>query len=259
LVQLRLKQTLPEHNVPYQLLSALTVGVVARYKRIQTSKLVIRSPRELVEELRKQFELLKSACERYDQGSELEVIHIAARLRVILAGPQSVIGRLHLSRDLKFRDTSTHRLAPDHNVLIANIGVEITQGVDAKWIPLFERWPEGQPKPPPQRFSTWWTEPIMPMSMPDGLDRTPRYSRQRLVLAIANQDGGARVGDRDKDYDELTRDHFSFEVAFRGPDGDTAFQPVQGNPVNVCVRQIAHEVLGTLSLDLPAILQARRL
>lgn len=232
---------------------------MARYKRTQTSKLVVRSELELVEELQKQFELLKSACERYDQGSELEVIPIAARLRVILGGPKSLIGRLHLSKDLRFRDTSTHRLDPNQNILIANIGVEITQGVGAKWIPLFELWPDGQPKPPPQRFNAWWTEPIMPMSTPDGLDRSPQYSRQRLVLAIANQDGGAHVGNRDPDYDELTRDHFTFEIAFRGPDGETAFRPVQGNAVNVCVRQIAYEVLGTLSLDLPGVLRARGL
>jgi hypothetical protein len=32
---------------------------------------------------------------------------------------------------------------------------------------------------------------------------------------------------------------------------------VQGNPVNVCLRQIAQEVLVTLSLELPAVLAAR--
>ncbi len=240
-------------------ISTLTVDAMARYKRTPASKLVVRTQPELVEELRKQFELLKSACDRYDQGNELEVIHIAARLRVILEGPQALIGRLHLSKALRFRDTSTHRLDPNQSVLIANIGVEITQGVGAKWIPLFERWPDGQPKPPPQRFDAWWSEPIMPMSTPDGLDRTPRYSRQRLVLAIANQDGGAHVGNRDSDYDELTRDHFTLEVAFRGAEGETGFQPVQGNAVHVCVRQVAYEVLGTLSLDLPGALKTRGL
>jgi len=32
---------------------------------------------------------------------------------------------------------------------------------------------------------------------------------------------------------------------------------VQGNPVNVYLRQIAHEVLVTLSLELPVVLAAR--
>jgi hypothetical protein len=30
----------------------------------------------------------------------------------------------------------------------------------------------------------------MPASGPQGLDRTPRHSRQDLVLAVAHQDGG---------------------------------------------------------------------
>jgi hypothetical protein len=234
-----------------------TVACVARRQRTPKARLVVRNERELVDEIRKQFELLKSVCEIYDQGDELQILIIASRLRVILNGPQSLIGQLHLSKELRFRDTSTHRLDPDRNVLVANIGVEIIQGVGARWIPLFERWPEGQPKPIPQRFNTWWTEPIMPRSGPDGLNRTPRYCRRLLVLAISNQDGGTHVGNRDAEYDELTRDSFTFEVAFRSPLGETAFQPVHGNPVNVCVRQIAYEVLGTLSIDLPNVLRSR--
>jgi hypothetical protein len=158
---------------------------------------------------------------------------------------------------LKFRDTSTYQLDPERNICIANIGIKLTPGVGAKWIPLLDGWPDGHPKPPVQRLSTWWTEPIMPASSADGLDRKPRHSRQRLVLAIANQDGGAHVGNRDNDYDELTRDHFTYEIAWRTPAGETSFQPVEGNPVNVCVRQIGHEVQGTLALDLQTALEAR--
>ena len=226
-------------------------------QRKQISGTVRRGDRGLVEALRQQFELLKSACSTYDRGNELEIINIASRLRVILQGPQSLIGQLHLSKDLKFRDTSTHRLDPERNICIANIGIKLTPGVGAEWIPLLEGWPEGHPKPHSALFSAWWTEPIMPTSSPDGLDRTPRYSRQKLVLAIANQDGGAHLGKRDTDYDELTRDHFTYEVAWRGPGGESSFQPVQGNPVNACVRQVGHEVQGTLALNLQAALDAR--
>lgn len=235
----------------------LRLGRVAKQRRRPTSGTVRRSDHDLIEALRQQFELLKSACSAYDDGNELEIINIATRLRVILQGAGSLISQLNLSKDLKFRDTSTHRLDPDRNICVANIGVKLTADAGAQWIPLFEGWPEGHPKPPSQTFGAWWTEPIMPASTPDGLDRTPRHSRQELVLAIANQDGGAHVGHRDADYDELTRDHFTYEVAWRTSGSESSFQPVQGNPVNVCVRQIGHEVLGTLALDLPAALEAR--
>ena len=81
-----------------------------------------------LEALRQQFELLKGACSRYDAGDDLEVINIAIRLRVVLQGPASLVGRLHLARDLRFRDTSTHRLDPAHNICIANIDVDLTPG-----------------------------------------------------------------------------------------------------------------------------------
>jgi len=215
-----------------------------------------RSDQDLLEVLRQQFELLKGACSRYDAGDDLEVINIATRLRLILQGPRSIVGQLHLARDLRFRGTSTHRLDPVRNPYIANIGAEIMPD-GARWRPLLDRWPDGQPKPPPQRFDGWWTEPIMPASGPQGLDETPRHSRKDLVLDVAHQDGGAHVDDRDAVYDQLTRDHFTCEVAMQAGDRISPYQPVQGNPVYACVRQIAHEVLLTLSLDLPAVLAAR--
>ena len=227
---------------------------MTRHRPNRSSAIIKRSEQDLLEALRQQFELLKTACAGYDDGNDLEVLNIATRLRVILHGPGSLVGQLHLAKRLKFRDTSTHRLDPERNICVANIGLKLTVGVGAKWIPLLDGWPEGHPKPPRQRFNTWWGEAILPSSSPDGLDRTPRYARRDLVLAIANQDGGAHVGHRDANYDRLTKDHFTYEFAWRTAEGETSFQPVQGNPANVCVRQIGHEVLRTLELDLPAVL-----
>jgi len=106
---------------------------------------------------------------RYDGGDELEVVNIASRLRVILQGPKSLIGQLHLAKDLRFRDTSTHRLDPERNICIANIWPQVMPD-GARWRPLLDGWPNGHPMPPPQHLRAWWTEPIMPTSTPDGLD-----------------------------------------------------------------------------------------
>lgn len=108
---------------------------MARRRQLSTSETVRRSDQDLIEALRQQFELLKSACASYDSGSQLEVINIATRLRVILQGPQSLISQLKLSKNLKFRDTSTHRLDPDRNICVANIGVELMPGVGAGGYP----------------------------------------------------------------------------------------------------------------------------
>ena len=233
-----------------------SLGRVGRHRRQSATTKVVRSDQGLLELLREQFELLKGASLRYDGGADLEVINIAIRLRVILQGPKSLIGQLHLAKDLRFRDTSTHRLDPERNPCIANIRFDVMPD-RARWRPLLDRWPDGHPKPPPQHFRTWWTEPIMPTSTPQGLDHTPRYSRENLVLSVANQDGGAHVDHRDVAYDQLTREYFTFEIAISAADSVSPYKPVQGNPVSVCVRQIAHEVLSTLSHDLPAALEAR--
>jgi hypothetical protein len=229
---------------------------VGRHQRRAAATKVFRSEEALLELLREQFELLKGASMRYDGGDELEVINIASRLRVILQGPKSLIGQLYLAKDLRFRDTSTHRLDPERNICIANIWPQVMPD-GAHWRPLLDGWPNGHPKPPPQHLRTWWTEPIMPTSTPDGFDHTPRYSREDLVLSVANQDGGAHVDQRDAGYDQLTRDYFTIEVAIRSGDTVAPYKPVQGNAVNVCIRQIAHEVLFTLSVDLPVALKAR--
>jgi hypothetical protein len=232
------------------------VGCVGRHRPRPAISKVVRSDQGLVELLHQQFELLKGACLRYDGGDALEVINIAIRLRVILHDSKSLIRQLRLGRDLRFLDTSTHRLDPERNPCIANIRFDVMPD-GARWRPLLDRWPDGHPKPSPQRFKTWWIEPIMPTSTPQGLDHTPRYSREDLVLYVAHQDGGAHVDHRDAAYDQLTREYFTFEIAVRSPDGPSPYKPVEGNPVNACIRQIAHEVLFTLSHSLPGVLEAR--
>jgi hypothetical protein len=88
-------------------------------------------------------------------------------------------------------------------------------------------------------------------------DHTPRHSRQDLVLDIAHRDGGPHVDDRDADDAHRTRDHFSYEAATGVGKRISPFQPVQGNRVSACPRQLANAVLLTLAVDLPGVLATR--
>ncbi|HEV3313007.1 MAG TPA: hypothetical protein VG815_21050 [Chloroflexota bacterium] len=76
------------------------------------------------------------------------------------------------------------------------------------------------------------------------------------MTAIANRDGGAHIDRRQVDYDRLTRDFFTMEVAYNPSEGESDFTPVQGNPAEVALRQIGHEVL--LTLDEQAVRAALR-
>jgi hypothetical protein len=86
----------------------------------------------------------------------------------------------------------------------------------------------------------------MPVTLPESGLSDPRYSRRDLVIAIANKDGGTHVDRRGVEYDEFTRDFFTMEVANKTSEVEGDFMPVQGNPAEVALRQIGHEVLMTL-------------
>jgi hypothetical protein len=230
--------------------------MASRHKK-PNSRITARSDANIIESLHKQFESLNKSCLGYDAGDEIEILNVCARLRVILDTGSPIIQQLGISKILLFRDTSTHRLDNDCNICIANIQCVIIPGVGAKWSPLYDDWPKGHARVEDQPFNSWWNDHIMPRSVEDGLDRTPIYSRRDIVRFAANQEGGAHLGQLETDFDELTRDNFTAEVAFRGPSGETPFIPSQGNPVYVCIRQIGHEVLQTLDKNLQAALNAR--
>jgi hypothetical protein len=230
--------------------------MASRHKK-PNSRVTARSDANIIESLRKQFESLKESCLRYDAGNEIEILNISARLRAILDTNSPIIQQLKISKILMFRDTSTHRVDNDRNICIANIQCVIIPGVGAKWSPLYDDWPKGHARAEDQPFHKWWNDHIMPRSVEDGLDRTPIYSRRDIVRFVANQEGGAHLGQLETDFDELTRDNFTVEVAFKGSSGESPFIPSQGNPVFACIRQIGHEVLQTLDNNLQTALKAR--
>lgn len=69
------------------------------------------------------------------------------------------------------------------------------------------------------------------------------FSRRDIVLAVANQDGGAHVDpELDEDYAALSKDNtLGWHFSVGGT--ETEFPD---NPVPASIRQIAHEVLVTL-------------
>jgi len=87
-------------------------------------------------------------------------------------------------------------------------------------------------------FLDWWTRMVMRDT------KGGRYTREDLVLVVANQDGGGHVDPSiDEAYGDLSRDGslgITFEVT--GPQPRRWTQ----NPVPPAIRQIAQEVLWTL-------------
>lgn len=199
-----------------------------------------RKPRpkgELESELVEQLGLLKLSCKIYDEGNHSVARYIALSLRVLLYShrqSRALLDQLGL-RDCRFFDSAgplnPHNLLTECNLVgfrIDDSGAynlpKISMGIDD----FLGRIP----------FVKWWNDPVLK----DSANRT--MSRMKLVLEIANTDGGAHVDpDLDEAYIALSREN-SMGWQFVDLEGNEI--PPIGRIEFACVRQIAHETLSTI-------------
>ena len=87
-------------------------------------------------------------------------------------------------------------------------------------------------------FDDWWNEVIFD-------DKNSQLTRRDIVRIVANQDGGAHVDPEFKEeYSNLVRNNsLGFFMDYNGE----VFEPVN-NPAYAAIRQIAHELLVSLTL-----------
>nr|WP_269304161.1 hypothetical protein [Rhodococcus sp. H36-A4] len=98
-------------------------------------------------------------------------------------------------------------------------------------------------------FNAWWTNKVI-----DSADGHKTFSRRRVVLVMANKDGGAHVEPTgpDADYLKFSADGhggmFSLDAS-AGLESSQGFQPYLGNAAAETVRQIAWELTETFNAD----------
>jgi hypothetical protein len=86
-------------------------------------------------------------------------------------------------------------------------------------------------------FEEWWNEIVFKDK--DG----ETFSRKELVITAANQDGGGHVDpDLDEVYDRIVRENSIGWIIQNGNE-----QKPMADPTKPAIRQIAHELLKTLS------------
>jgi hypothetical protein len=197
-----------------------------------------QSPDELREHLAEQLRFLKTSADGYDQGVVAEAKRMAVAIRILVhdspkSKSRSLLGQLNEKQRL-FLDTSY----PETPGNITHYGGLIQQvcapGV-TKHMPLLDD--EHLPAiPMPVPFDRWWNSPIFRIA--GGIPLT----RSDLVLAMADQDGGAHVDARLKAaYAELSRGD---GIGFSRVD-HSGTRHIRGEAL-AAVRQIAHEVIKTL-------------
>ncbi|MGE5288360.1 MAG: hypothetical protein ACM3ML_14420 [Micromonosporaceae bacterium] len=205
----------------------------------------IKLPRaEIEQQLEAHLEFIAASCRAYDAGFKDEAKRLAVSLRAIChetARSHSLLVQLDLIKTMMFPNTATPVISwaepgnPAKSVApwgLGLVGVKIVVGTGVEYEP-----PLGRRSPPrinpPVPFTSWWNNPVM-----RGGDVT--WSRETLVLALANKDGGAHVDpELDEDYYRLSRLNL-LGVRYIEARGIT---DVPGNPAAAAVRQIAYELL----------------
>jgi hypothetical protein len=199
-----------------------------------------QSRAELEQHLAEQLAYLRTSAGLYDGGQSHEAKRLALAVRILVhdtSHSRSLLGLLGL-KGIAFCDTSADY---DPRNLLAHHGLVALRISDRG--ARYEALLDGSPRGPGRVVSLnqWWNKVVVVDS-----DKN-RLTRRELVLAVANQDGGAHVDPELKSvYAKLSR-YNSLGWAFTGPEGTVPLD----NPVPASIRQIAHELIKTLEARKP--------
>lgn len=215
---------------------------------------------ELAGHLQEQIRFLESSARAYDEGNLSEAKRLSTTLRTLLhGGKAALLSQLglvaeHSRRGLWFMDTAhtlpVGAIPVGGQALLCVMEVARTgDGTTAHYAPACVAPPIPNQREKTLPFQDWWNAVVVVTQNGD------TFSRKRLVLALANKEGGAHVDpDIPADYRGLTREGaMGHRVT---PDGVEAAIVLDGgyplpgdsdlDPVPASVRQISHEVLLSL-------------
>lgn len=212
---------------------------------------VTQTEADLKQHLQEQIGFLETSCKVFDAGDESEAKRLATNVRVLCrdyGSSKSLLKQLKLDR-IDFYDTG-HPYTPNNLLpftgLLGLTGTcppasmvftpHLDSNTDARWRP----------------FSDWWNSIVVSSNLqgPPGGKNFPPLSRCKIVLRLTNEDGGAHVAPEiDAAYAHIARTPgLGWQIATIGPGGRTR-ERFTGRAELVSMRQIAHEVLRTLSAN----------
>jgi hypothetical protein len=205
------------------------------------------SDKDFKKHLKEQFDFLLRSAKSYDEGYSSEAKRIATTLRVLLHNTKSSESLLtHLGkRRIKFYNGAEDYdsgLAPKVKLVSLNLRGEGTHINDAHYKAQLDNWPPSGNKIKKTEFLQWWNQIVI-----DDL-KGNRFSRRDLVLAVANQDGGAHV---DPELDAAYADLTKFNSLGWTLISNNCEKPFSIGAELATIRQICHEVLKTLEDEFP--------
>lgn len=201
-----------------------------------------RDDEELWGLLREQKEFLERSADAFDRGYEAEAKRLATTLRLLVHDTNSSVSlltQLGLKDQITYADTAPRfdpaNLLPTNGLTMMRVENTPT-AQQVTWVaPLNNLSPSRQQPDAP--FDLWWEATVTKGA--DGVE----WNRRRMVVDLANQDGGAHVDPTlTRRYERMLRGNI---MGWAVVTSDGA-QPMDGTPILASVRQIAYEMIKTL-------------
>lgn len=189
--------------------------------------------------LREQVKFISNSSKAFDSGDEEEAIRIATALRIIF---HTTTSSTSLVTHLRFDHKRMLSSARGYNNWMDYIGFKenLNSPTPMVTFPLLnDKWQE-------VNIETWWQKQVV-------FEHESReYSRKKIILSMANKDGGAHVDSKLEEYYEvLCAGEWGFGIT-----GDLTFDGPEPFPQGVTmypknghlslIRQFGHEVLNTI-------------
>lgn len=189
------------------------------------------------EKFREQLRFLERSCQAYDQGAEDEAIRLATSLRIIF---HNTTKSTSLVRHLKFGAKKMLSSSRGHENWQDYLSVQInlTSAQPVRMLPLLgNQFRE-------LTIDQWWRqEPVF-------VHLDEKHPRRKIILSVANKDGGAHVDEQLEEYYEyLCAGEYAFGISgdnlkFDGkPPFEQGVTHFAKNAHLALIRQFAHEAL----------------
>jgi len=221
-------------------------GVSGRWACWHPSVKMINNPLEA--RFEEQLKLMRVLCDCYDADNEVVALSIATAVRVLVHDTSKSTSLLtHLDKKNGQYLSANFKTPKEivHLGLVRRINVGVKDGVggEARYWPLRDEryFPSPRQQPRLLRFEDWWKEHVF---------QNDKYclTRQDLVLAVANKDGGAHVDSEvDERYDEFRKSWSGGSTLVGIRSG--ARRGYDNIPIYPAIRQIGYELLQSSFAD----------
>ena len=154
---------------------------------------------ELLEQLKEQINFLKTSSREFDNGNYAEAKRLATNIRILLHDTRnsiSLLKQLDIKEKIYYIDTASDY---DPKNLISHhglVGIKVSKN-DTRFFPFLTK-----EKCKFTIFDKWWNKIVISDK------NNKKFTRKKLILALANQDGGAHVDpELNEAYAELSRNN----------------------------------------------------